>query len=366
VTSSFDFYDKPGYLQEITQAANEAGIGDELIYMAMGYDASIPEIAEMTDALSSAASRGAKASLIIDAYCFTLNNSEHLGPMFTRGKIVPKYLRGTFRQTYEKLESFKSNGGTYHIINRPKHAFEFPYSGRSHIKLAIINDRFFIGGCNFDAVTNLDIMVAWNNAPTATILKDILRSIVGKSSVKEALDYTDQTLMLGDYMQLLIDCGVKKQSTILRNAFEVIDNAKEHIVMTCQYFPGRNTAQHLLAAHKRGVDVKIYFSHPSVHGPLSFVHQLYNWREQLGLPSSFFDHQLAKSVPKLHSKVLISESAAMIGSHNYVRDGVNYGTAEIALLNYDPEFIANLSDKVDDLVSGRPLVRNIRNKAAKH
>ena len=36
--------------------------------------------------------------------------------------------------------------------------------------------------------------------------------------------------------------------------------------------------------------------------------------------------------PKLHAKVLVSERCAIIGSHNYVWQGVRFGTAEIAFI----------------------------------
>lgn len=357
MNQSFDFYDKPGYLQELTRAANQAGAGDDLTYMAMGFDVSIPAIAEMTDALCGAASRGATVKLIVDAYCFMFDDKEKLGTMVTKGKIIPEQLSGSFRQTYEKLEQLKSAGGSYYITNKPSRAYKFPYAGRSHIKLAIINDRFFIGGCNFDSARYLDIMVAWRNAPTVKALNGIIEQITTHKTVREALEYTDQTLVLGEQMKLFIDCGVKRQSTILRQAHDIIDEAKENITITCQYFPGRETAQRLLAAHKRGVKVKIYFSHPSVHGPLFFVHHMYNFREKFSLPRSFFDYQLAKEVPKLHSKVIVTESAVMIGSHNYVLDGVRYGTAEIALLNRDPTFIKTMAAKVEELVAGHRLNR---------
>lgn len=350
MTPSFDFYDKPGYFAELTRCANTAGKGDKLILMAMSYDANIPEVATMIKALSQAAKRGAKVQLIIDAMTFILDDKEWLGPMFTRGKIVPEKLHGSFRQTYKTLEQLRANGGQYFIINRPEHAFMWPYGGRSHIKLAIVNDRFFIGGCNFDDTNYLDVMAVWQNRPTVDAMTVLLEKIIEEGSVRDALEDTDQTLVLGKMMNIYIDCGVKRQSTILRQAHTLIDDAKESIIITCQYFPGEDTARHLLAAHKRGVNVKIYYSHPSAHGQAFFVHHLYNLRERLSMPSSFFEHRLAKDIPKLHSKVIITEAAAMIGSHNYVVAGVKYGTAEIALLNHEPGFIAGLKAHIEDLV----------------
>jgi phosphatidylserine/phosphatidylglycerophosphate/cardiolipin synthase-like enzyme len=352
VTPSFDFYDKPGYLQELTRSAKRAGPDDHLIFMACGYDVDVAEVKTLSVELVAAAKRGAKIQMLVDGYSFMLDDRERLGPMFYHGKIIPEKLGGTFKPTYEMLERLRRAGGQYYITNQPGRPFTFPYGGRSHIKLAIINDRLFIGGCNLDDVTYLDVMVAWENRPTAQALLAILQKITeDNTSVRHALDDADQTLVLGEKMKLFIDCGVRHQSTILRQAHQLIDEAKEKVIITCQYFPGEETGRRLLAASDRGVDVKIYFSHPTVHGKLFFVHHFYNWRERLNLPGAFFENRLAKDVPKLHSKVIITESAAMIGSHNYVNKGVNYGTAEIALLNHDPAFAKTLEKRVQQLVT---------------
>jgi hypothetical protein len=43
-------------------------------------------------------------------------------------------------------------------------------------------------------------------------------------------------------------------------------------------------------------------------------------------------------VPHIHAKLIATERAAMIGSHNYVVQGVSLGTAEAAILRNDPQF----------------------------
>jgi phosphatidylserine/phosphatidylglycerophosphate/cardiolipin synthase-like enzyme len=147
-------------------------------------------------------------------------------------------------------------------------------------------------------------------------------------------------------MQILIDAGVPKQSTIYDHALALIDDAREHIFFTCQYFPGGKTARHLLAAHKRGVDVRIVYSHPLAHGVKSPGHYLYNARERLRLPAEFFADQRTAKAPLLHAKVIATEKGAIVGSHNYVSQGVWLGTAEIALLNQDPAFAKAVIRKI--------------------
>lgn len=352
MTASFDFYDKPGYLRELIRSAQYSGPGDRLTVMAIAFDASVSEINDLGDALAGAATRGAEVRLIVDAYTFIFDHNDRLGPAFTKGAIDPANLRGVFLTTYNKLEQLKAAGGSYYIINQPPKAFRFPYAGRSHIKLAIINDRFFIGGCNLDDASYLDVMVSWENAPTANILNGLVDTILDDGIVRDALRGEDQTFMLGleEDMKILVDCGVRHQSIILHNAHKLIDEAKERIIITCQYFPGGETGRRLLAAHKRGVEVKIYYSHPTVHGKLAFIHHLHGHIEKRRLPESFFENRLSRDVPKLHAKILITESAAMMGSHNYVGEGVNFGTAEIALLNRQPEFVKQLRSFTEELI----------------
>jgi hypothetical protein len=50
---------------------------------------------------------------------------------------------------------------------------------------------------------------------------------------------------------------------------------------------------------------------------------------------------LPKTGPGLHAKLIATEKGAIIGSHNYVRTGVQLGTAEIALMRYDTVFARN-------------------------
>lgn len=353
MTALFDFYDNAGYLQELTKRANAAGRGDHITVMAMAYAATVPEINTLADALTAAASRGAGIRLILDAYSFLLDRDDHLGPLLTAGKIQPQKLHGSFKQTYASLEQLKAAGGAYHILNLPDRAFRLPYAGRSHIKLAIVNDQLFIGGCNLDSADQLDVMVAWQNQPTVSAVQALIDKIVDRGTVRDALEGQDQTLVLGDDndLSIFVDCGIRRQSVILQNAYQLIDEATQKIVITCQFFPGRETARRLLAAHKRGVDVTIYYSHPAAHGRLALAHRLYTWRERLSLPATFFEHRLTKDSPKLHAKILITESAAMVGSHNYVINGVNFGTAEIALLNRQQDFIQRIGSLVNQLVA---------------
>lgn len=118
---------------------------------------------------------------------------------------------------------------------------------------------------------------------------------------------------------------------------DIIDGAQERLLITCQFFPNDVTARHLLAAQRRGVKVDILYNDPSKHPfPYNLLHRMVIAREGLKLPANFFAQALKRDKPYLHAKLLVSEQAAMMGSHNLVTAGVRLGTAEIAMVFTDP------------------------------
>lgn len=342
----FQLYSRIDYYQELTDCANAAQPGEAITLMTMVYDITIPAVSSLMDALCGAAARGVTITMIMDAYSFLLSEQDKPGPLLLRGRIELERLSEPFRSAYDKLERLRSNGGKYHIINRPKRPFMYPKAGRSHIKLALVNDRVFIGGCNLEETEGLDMMASWRDAATASWLRQTVDKIVNAGSVKDALDKRDVSHDINHSMDMFIDCGVSRQSIILERAHRLIDEAKETVFMTCQYFPGGATGQHLLSAHKRGVKVRVIYSPPDVHGKEAIGHHIHNLSERLRLPPAFFMEQLPPSAPKLHAKIIATESAVMIGSHNYVAAGVIFGTAEIALLRRDAALASEIRQHI--------------------
>jgi hypothetical protein len=85
--------------------------------------------------------------------------------------------------------------------------------------------------------------------------------------------------------------------------------------------------------------VTIIYNHPSKHPfPFNFLHQGVVWSEKLSYSSHFFANQLPKDSDFIHAKLLATDKGTIIGSHNYVRAGVRFGTAEIALLSTNRHF----------------------------
>jgi hypothetical protein len=198
----------------------------------------------------------------------------------------------------------------------------------------------YVGGCNLSNPTDLDIMIRFDSLPTADWLYKTLQDGLTAKSVRAGLHFKDAKFEIDPQTKLIIDAGVRKQSLIFENALQLIDEAKEWVYITCQFFPNSVTAARLQAAHRRGVDVQIAYNNPKKHAGKhnKALQTMVRVREQLRMPKHFFDYELPLTSPFLHAKIIASDQGAIVGSHNYVKVGVDFGTAEIALLRHEKDF----------------------------
>lgn len=342
--SDFQFYAKSTYFEDFISRVVDTKAGDRVALATMTFEPSEPVIARLLDTLGQAAARGVQVNLCIDAHVFLRAHSKELsqkiGPLFwnTKALQTPDSLAGIYRQKYDTLMQLQSRGVHFTVTNQPQHILSNPVGGRSHIKYSVINNRVYIGGCNMDKPQDIDIMTGWNDAKSADTLFAFSNDTI-KNAGTRFMDGADRSIATSNGDTIYIDAGKKRQSIILEQAWRLIDDAKTELFMTCQYFPNSKTAQRLAAAYKRGVAVTIIYNHASQFPkPDHILQHISATTERLRVPSDLFKHQLPLSSPYIHAKVLASESSAMIGSHNYIPAGVNFGTAEIALLRHDAEF----------------------------
>ncbi len=340
------FYSKQEYLSDITRRIQHAVAGDEVTLMSMTLDPDDRMITALLDALCDAAKCGVEVRLLIDANTFlvqAVNNVAVAGPLFWYRDLSPEIY--AVHPVLLALCKLKDNGGHYTILNQPGRPFTNPFGSRCHIKLCLINDRVYLGGCNLDRYSEIDMMIGWDDAETAQYLRNLALQFAESGRTYEVMAGQDIERKLtaaaaaGHETTLYIDSGKRRQSIIYDRALALIGEAKESVYITCQYFPNHITARHLKAAQKRGVKVTILYNNPDKDvWPFTLVHHVVVRLERLRRPYDFFHRELPKGTDFLHAKLIATESAAMIGSHNYVRAGVNFGTAEIALLRYDPTF----------------------------
>lgn len=334
---AYTFYATTEYYQKLINDIEKAGAGSRVLLATMAFDPQEPTIALLTSALDAASQRGAHVTLEMDSYVFLVDEDKHPGPLFYRGTI-PKKTHGIFADIQAVITQLRKSGVQVVLTNPPKRPFTSPFAGRSHIKASIVNDMVYLGGCNLSSMHS-DVMVRWRSQQDADWLYELLQSRVQKPVSIEAFGTTDIRQPVSDSAEVIVDVGVKHQSAIYEQALRTIDNATEWLVITCQYFPNSTTAKHLKQAHDRGVKIYPIFNHYSAHSHLhAYLQHAVTKRERLRMPASFFLGELQRGDTYLHAKILATDKEAIIGSHNYVTAGVNFGTAEIALHNKNSDF----------------------------
>ena len=345
----YSFLSRVQYFQTLAEAAARAKPGEHLLVATMSFSPRSPEMATVVRAFADAAKRGVRISLIVDAITLLANDHGFPRPSFSLETF--KTTREPIATRYRALETLRAAGVNCCIINVPRRRVGLIQTGRSHIKCAVIGGDVFIGGCNLAQPRQIDVMMRWHDETAASVLTSWLLRIVDTGQTRQALGDVDVQSQLDDRTNLLLDAGVPGQSLIYEEALALIDDAEEWIYLTCQYFPGGQTAKHLAAAQARGVNVTLNYSHPRAHNYSALLHHAHHFvQRRRRLPAVLFKGRLDKQLPKLHAKVLASDKAILIGSHNYVQQGVNFGTAELALKSTDPKFCQALVQFVQGLV----------------
>lgn len=340
--TDFAFLSKREYFMELTKRIAATKKGDRLLLVTHDFRPAEPLVADLMEAVAAAAARGVQVSFALD---------ERTYPVMQRVPIS-KNASTLIKATNETLATLKAAGAAYAVTNKTFHRLINRFSGRAHIKVVIINDIIYIGGCNLTNAQQIDFMIRWQDEATADWLYNMMSQMIAAGSSQAAFNGNDYSFAVDESTTLLLDSGKPHQSIIFDHALQLIDNAKQWLILTCQYYPISTTGKHLHAAHQRGVNVDIYFNHPSVHQPGFNVMIHYAvLRERARYPKALFDKRLHKQMPYLHAKLLVSEQSTMIGSHNYVTVGVNFGTAELSLLRHDPAFSVRAKDFFETLVT---------------
>lgn len=337
---TYTIFNADDYFKAVTSRIAKAAQGERVALITMVFEPSEQLVKDLLREVIAAAERGVRVHLVIDAHSFMLSPSDiPTGPMYWRRDILTAKRPRHFFDKVRLLESLRRAGGHYAIINQPTAWPTNPFAGRSHIKATVIGDEAYVGGCNLGHTGQIDYMVRLRHATAADWIYKLILHIATDKSAWRALEGQDCKLPLDGQTTLLVDAGVPGQSHIFQEALQCIDQAKQWLVITCQFLPNGVISQHLAQAHARGVRIYSIFNHPAKHSNLTpLAHYLIRGHEKRRYPPELFTGELPRSHQRLHAKLIATESLALIGSHNYVATGVRLGTAEIALLRREPSF----------------------------
>lgn len=336
------------YLDDLARVISATTAGDRVLLATMDFHPQGFGITAVIAACKAAAQRGVSVELFVDAHTFLVDPFGHLGPLWY-GRMRRPTTNTWFAPSYQAIRDLKVAGVSVTLTNPPQRPFTSPVSGRSHIKASIINDTVYIGGHNL-SYPLLDCMARFTDAATANWLYDLLLLRKQQPHTVAAFGQHDITHAVDARTNILVDTGVRRQSQIYEQALTLIDEATDWLLITCQFFPRGQIAQHLHRAQQRGVDVHILYNGASAHPPGigRFAQANVIRHERTRLPAHLFASELPKGSPYLHAKIIATRGQAMIGSHNYIFEGVRFGTAELALYRQDADFAHSLSKLVLD------------------
>lgn len=344
------FLSRDEYFAEITQVIASSGTGDDIMLGTMSFDNGDRYIA-LVNAMTKASKNGAKVRFAIDSYNYIIDRNWRLGPLFWHKSLPSKKLREPFESLRNNLSKLSEAGINVNLLNPVTKPLTNPFAGRSHIKYCVINNLAYIGGCNLSSSRHIDIMAKSDNKNLVKAVREFAQEIINQPTVYKAYNSKDQIIKINKELDLLVDAGVKKQSLIYDKALELIDNAKEYIFMTSQYPPHSKTAKHLTKALKRGVKIELLYNSPSQHPKyIKLLQSAVKKYNQIILPKELFANELPTNNLYMHGKILISESQAMIGSHNFSTHGVNFGTAEFCLHLRIDEFNTQIIKSIKDQI----------------
>ncbi len=346
----YTLFNRQQYFDDLIARIKDVKSGDRLLFMTMSIDFIDKAMIEFKQALIEAANKGARVVLLLDSYTFMLGGKLKFGPLFYSNNISLCFKNSVFYQTNRTISELIKQGVEVKILNAPLRKFSNPFKGRSHIKLSIINDDIFIGGINLISDKTCDVMVLFNDKKIADQLYLLGLNILSKGYSNKAIE-DDFFLPINQTDQIIIDKGLPNKSLIFDSAIKLINEAKDDLLLICQFFPDKQLILPLRDAYNRGVKVRIIFNNFSKHKfPFNILHFLVVFYFKLKLPKVFFKSEVPIDRYFLHAKVLISDKTAMIGSHNFVYTGVKFGTSEICLISNNRLLSKNLKDFSDSLI----------------
>lgn len=313
------------------------GAGSRVAILTMDFEPSEPLVKPVVAELSAAADRGVEVNLGVDAFAFLVNDGRKtVGPMF----LPLPFGQKNYQERREVLQRLAQKPTVnFSVVNPPERPFKNPFSGRSHIKTAVVDDKVYLGGPNFHKTERSDMVVSLSDAELADWLYSLSSQIVQAGKTSEVLAGQDVELQLDHKTRVLVDAGKPGQSLILDEAVRLIDEANEKLYASFQFLPAGRLAVRIADAYRRGVAVKPFHNHPSKYNLALNMHErLAQLRLSASLPKDFFNARLPRHAEVLHSKAIASENAAIVGTHNFVDLGVKYGTPEISLTREDPIF----------------------------
>ncbi|WP_020652690.1 cardiolipin synthase [Massilia niastensis] len=332
-----------------------------------------------------AAAQGATGSINLETYIFDqdpigLQFAELLMEKRRQGVVVNVIADGvgtlaTPSEFFDKLRAAGINVLIFNPVNPAKRPGKWQLNNRDHRKIMVVDGKVaFTGGINISSTyANSSLFRSRMKASTADSSKvgwrDTHIKIEGPAVAAlqwafvdnwvhqdagelPKADYFPRLAPMGDKVVRVLATSPERDSEIYKSLLVAMNEARKSIHITSAYFvPDQQTVDALIAAAKRGVDVKLVLPGVSDHDFIMYAGQAFY--EQL-LKGGVRIYQLQVAV--LHAKTAVIDGMwSTIGSANIDRRSFihNY---EINVVVLDPAFGRDMEAAFnEDLRDSKPV-----------
>lgn len=296
--------------------------------------------------LINAARKKIDVRFVRDSYSdYVTNNSFNHLPSLSRTES--QFKRFVQLQTGSLIEELEKSDIRTHKTNVPATIYRHTplpgVIGRDHKKIIVIDDKAYLGGVNFTELDakRIDFMLKTDNPSIVLALSTLF-----DESLNDVLQ-VDRNIPCDQNNILLVDGGEPGESIIIQNAYDIMNNEADSIVLISPYPPAGKLLSQLNNAVKRGVKVKFITS--SKGSLVSFAPKVSQLVHQIGTRKPLFSILHVDGI--VHAKALLAcgNREAMIGSHNFDEIFVKLGTEEVSLRTCEPAIISELDGYISSL-----------------
>lgn len=307
--------------------------------------------------LKTAAKRGIDTRLTIDEFANALvNNRVGWIPKHGQANVEEEVTRAADHDMFQSLEE----SGVKLTITNPKiakiiPAKSFPFVGRNHMKMAIVDDIAWFGGVNVasDHFEKADFMVKLYEPEVVRGLVDIFEQV---NDNKPAEDYA---LKCNDDFTILVDSGKPFDSIIYGRAVDMVESARSSIMYISQLPPSGEILKQIMSQAAQGVQIDIitqsekHMNSNDIPFGLLMKYTYHAFKKKIESLSNIRVHNFEGHHGKVHAKMLIIDGkTALWGSHNLSKSGVYAGTQEVGIVTTDDRTVGALVNMFNSIRSG--------------
>jgi phosphatidylserine/phosphatidylglycerophosphate/cardiolipin synthase-like enzyme len=337
-TKNFEVMGIPAFVTEFGARANEAKkrVLLQTMYLFPSHFSDL-----LLNALELGAKRGLQTALITDGITQPLRGRDQLYVKI----LGEKTDKAVDVKAVTQMEARLEQTGVKKIESRPftnlnKLIFAFK---RNHFKMGVVDGTAWVGGLNAGKQSDYNRIDFMMRLTDKDLVDKIAKLMVSPESLKA--DFSEK---IGE-VELVVDAGVPGKSAIMARVIKQVEAIKDpvhaQLNLITPWVPDGELLEVLVAAKKRGVKITIYTSHHRFQIGLEGIYALVKNLNTLVMSIKRKQLPVRYTSLEVHGKMMTiqdgDEKLALITTNNFTEKGVIMGTAEIALLSSNSDFIGS-------------------------